>query len=96
MLIMNEIRKADLFYQILQGLPFCFVYVDDILISSPNLTSHLEHVRSVFDLLRLHGLSINPDKCTFAAPTVDYLGMRVSGSGWVPLVKQTRKVYSIS
>ena len=75
--------------QILQGLPYCFVYVDDILISSPDLTSHLEHVRNVFDLLRLHCLSINPDKCMFAAPTVDYLGMRVSGSGCVPLVKHT-------
>ena len=53
--------------QILQGLPYCFVYVDD----SPDLTSHLEHVRNVFDLLRLHCLSINPDKCMFAAPTVD-------------------------
>ena len=63
--------------------------MDDILISSPDLTSHLEHVQNVFDLLRLHCLSINPDKCMFAAPTVDYLGMRVSGSGCVPLVKHT-------
>ena len=59
--------------QILQGLPYCFVYVDDILISSPDLTSHLEHVQNVFDLLQLHCLSINPDKCMFAAPTVDTL-----------------------
>ena len=63
--------------------------MDDILISSPDLTSHLEHVQNVFDLLRLHGLSINPDKCMFAAPTVDYLAMRVSGSGCVPIVKHT-------
>ena len=75
--------------QICQGLPYCFVYVDDVLISSPDLVSHLEHVRRILDLLRLHGLSINPDKCVFAAPTVDYLGMRVSGSGCVPLVKHT-------
>ena len=57
------------------------VYVDDVLISSPDLVSHLEHVRSILDLLRVNGLSINPDKCTFAAPTVDYLGIRVSVSG---------------
>ena len=92
--------------KIVQGLPYCFVDVDDVLISSPDLISHLEHVRSVLDLLRLHGLSINPDKCVYAAPKVDYLGMRVSGSGCFPLVKhtqiifpsplQTRKVYSVS
>ena len=66
-----------------------FVYV---LIFSPDLESHLEHVRSVLDLLRFHGLSINPEKCVFAAPTVDYLGMRVSGSGCVPLVKHTEVI----
>ena len=31
----------------------------------------------------------NPDKCTFAVPEVDYLGMRVSGSGCIPLTKHT-------
>ena len=41
---------------IFQGLPYCFVYVDDVLISSPDLRSHLEDVRNVFDFLRLHGL----------------------------------------
>ena len=42
------------------------------------------------DLLRHQGLSINPDKCTFAAPLVDNLGMKVSGSGCFPLVKHTQ------
>ena len=51
--------------QILGDLPHCFVYVDDILISSPDIKSHLQHVLQVPDRLRLHGLSINPDKCVF-------------------------------
>ena len=75
--------------KLFQGLPYCFVAVDNVLISSPDLVSHLEHVQTVLDLLHLHGLSINPDKCLFAAPTVDFLGMRVSGSGCFPLVKHT-------
>ena len=75
--------------KLFQGLPYCFVFVDNVLISSPDLVSHLEHVQRVLDLLHLHGLSINPDKCLFAAPTVDYLGMRVSGSDCFPLVKHT-------
>jgi len=78
--------------QIFQGLPYCFLYVDDVLISSPDLVSHLEHVRSVLDLLRLHGLSINPEKCVYAAPKVDYLGMRLSGSGCFPLVNHTEMI----
>ena len=38
-------------YQIFQGLPCCFVYVDDILMFSSDLGSHLEHELRVFDLL---------------------------------------------
>ena len=63
--------------QILGDIPHCFVYVDDLLIASPDAESHLRHVRQVFDRLRLHGLSINPAKCEFAKPEVEYLGMRV-------------------
>ena len=38
-------------YQIFQGLPCCFVYVDDVLMYSSDLGSHLEHELRVFDLL---------------------------------------------
>ena len=75
--------------QILGDIPHCFVYVDDILVSSPDIKCHLQHVRQVLDRLRLHGLSINPDKCVFAAPSLKYLGMKVSAEGFVPLSKHT-------
>ena len=40
--------------QILRDLPHCFVYVDDILISSLDIKSHLQHVLQVLDRLHLH------------------------------------------
>ena len=75
--------------QILGDIPHCFIYVEDILISSPDIKSHLQHVRQVLDRLRLQSLSINPDKCVFAAPSIEYLGMKVSAEGCVPLSKHT-------
>ena len=30
--------------QILGNLSYCFIYIDDILIFSPNLTSHVQHI----------------------------------------------------
>ena len=34
---------------ILGDIPCCFVYIDDILIASPDAESHLLHVREVLD-----------------------------------------------
>ena len=36
--------------QILGNLPYCFVYIDDILVFSTDLTSHLQHFRDVLEL----------------------------------------------
>ena len=42
--------------QIFGDLPFCFVYVDDIFVFSKNISSHVSHLRDVFELCRQHGL----------------------------------------
>ena len=81
--------------QILGDIPHCFVYVDDLLIASPGAESHLHHVCQVFDCLRLHGLSINPAKCEFAKPEVEYRGMRVSSKGCFPLQKHTEVISTV-
>ena len=70
--------------QVLRGLPYCYVYIDDILIASPDLKTHLEHVRTILHRLHDHGLVINPSKCTFAALSVEFLGHIVSSSGIQP------------
>ena len=38
--------------EVLRGLPFAFGYLDDILIFSPNMDTHLKHVRQLFDRMR--------------------------------------------
>ena len=45
--------------QILGDLPFCFVYVDDILIFSPDEDTHKQNLRQVFELLRLHVFAVS-------------------------------------
>ena len=84
------LRNADCTFQrmkdqILGDIPHCFVYVDDMLIASPDLESHLCHVRQVLGQLRLLFLIINPTKCEIAKPEVEYNGMRVSSKGCFPL-----------
>ncbi len=65
-----------------------FVYLDDILVASPNRAQHLRDVTALFDRLEEHGLVINTAKCTFAVQEIDFLGHRVDRHGAVPLPKK--------
>ena len=71
--------------QILGHLPFCRVYIDDILIASENHREHREHLRSVLEVLRNNGLVTRRDKCIFGASTIEFLGHDISGDGIRPL-----------
>ena len=71
--------------QILRGLPFCYGYVDDLLIASANAKEHKEHLRQVFQRLSEYGILINPTKCVFGASSLEFLGYQVSGDGIRPL-----------
>ena len=71
--------------QIFGHLPYCRVYIDDILVASENHGEHREHLQSVLELLRKNGLVIRRDKCVFGASTVEFLGHDISGDGIRPL-----------
>jgi hypothetical protein len=76
-----------------RSFPFLFIYLDDLLIFSPN-QQHLIHLRQVFEVLASNGLRINPAKCTFAVPEVDCLGHRVTTSGLRPLASKVQPILS--
>ena len=50
---------------ILAGLPFIFIYLDDVLVASPDHASHRQHLREVLRLLQENGLTINLQKSVF-------------------------------
>ena len=39
--------------QIIGNLPYCFVYIDDILVFTPNLSSHVQHLHDILELCRV-------------------------------------------
>ena len=71
--------------QVLEGLNFVFGYLDDILIFSPDMEQHLEHVRTLFECLRAADLKLTKHKCSFLKAHVQYLGHYVSGQGLEPV-----------
>lgn len=79
---------------VLCDLPFLFVYLDDILVASTSQAEHVAHLRAFFQRLSQHGLIINPAKCQFGLPTIDFLGHRVTRYGAVPLPEKVEAIAS--
>lgn len=57
------------------------MYFDDILVFSHTVHQHLEHLRSVFMILRDQKLYVNGTKCCFLSSEVLFLGYLISGNG---------------
>ena len=60
---------------------FVQVFLDDILIFSPNIDEHLKHLQAVLTTLRKHQLFAKLSKCEFGLSSVTYLGHIVSDKG---------------
>ena len=80
---------------VLRGLPMVFVYLDDILVASPSLQLHAQHLRQVLSRLRDAGLSINPDKCVLGSSEVKFLGHKVSPQGIIPLPDKVEAIVAM-
>jgi RNase H-like domain found in reverse transcriptase/Reverse transcriptase (RNA-dependent DNA polymerase)/Integrase zinc binding domain len=78
--------------QVLRGLDYCFVYLDDVLVASSTMEEHLEQLEVVFSRLREAGLLLNREKCVFGQPVVEFLGHRVSAAGVAPLQSKVQAV----
>ena len=75
--------------EVLSGLTFAFGYLDDILVFSPDMETHLEHLRSLFIKLREADLKLKEIKCNFMKKHIQYLRHIISGKGITPLPKDT-------
>ena len=57
------------------------VFLDDILIYSPSLDTHVDHLIQDLDKLREHQLYMKLSKCSFAQLQLEYLGHIISVAG---------------
>ena len=71
---------------------FMVAYLDDILIYSPDLDTHAQHVRLVLTKLREYGLYAKYEKCVFEQPSVEFLGYIITCDG---ISMDQRKVAAI-
>ena len=78
--------------EVLSGLNFAFFYLDDVLVFSPDMVTHLQHLRCLFDKCRAVDLKFKEIKCNFLKKHIQYLGQIVSEEGITPLPE---KLFSI-
>ena len=78
--------------EVLRGLPFVFGYLDDILIFSPNIETHLQHIEILFQRLREAKLKLKEGKCNFLNKHVQYLGHLISGEGIEPVPEKLESI----
>ncbi|GFW59874.1 retrovirus-related Pol polyprotein from transposon opus [Trichonephila clavipes] len=79
-------------HEILRGLPFCFVYLDDILCYSENAEEHRSHLRTIFQRLSSYGLKLNISKCVFGVTELIFLGHFITPDGIKPLPDKVQAV----
>ena len=71
--------------EVTKGLPFCYAYIDDCLISSKSEVEHLQHLKLLFERFQEFGVVINVAKSVFGAPALSFLGYLVDSAGLQPL-----------
>lgn len=65
----------------LQGLPFAFDYIEDILVAIMNHAEHVFYIRQVLEHLEANYLIIRLDKRHFGLGTISFLEQKVSADG---------------
>ena len=78
--------------EVLRGLPFCFAYIDDLLIASPDAETHQQHLQQVLTRLQDYGVQVNVDKSVFGVPSITFLGHTVSLEGITPLQEKCESI----
>ncbi|KAJ8400314.1 hypothetical protein AAFF_G00396970 [Aldrovandia affinis] len=77
---------------VLRDVTFIFVYLDNILVTSECKAEHLSHLRTLYECLSQHGLIVNPAKCQFGLPSIDFLGHHITKNGTIPLPSKVAAV----
>ena len=66
---------------VLQGIPHCICYLDDILVTGRSHKEHLRNLEEVMSRLQKYGIRLKEDKCHFLHDSVEYLGHQVDAKG---------------
>ena len=82
--------------RVVDGIPNCSVYIDDVIIYDTVWEDHLNHVERLVSRLEEAGLVVNLSKCEFVKAEVQYLGYIVGHGRVVPPQAKIEAINSFS
>ena len=78
---------------ILQNCKHCVDnYVDDCIVFSDDMTSHIQDLRLVLGKLQAAGFTLRGSKCSFGTDTITHLGFKYTSSGVAPSPDKTKAI----
>ena len=88
----SGLAQAVAYFQclILKEVEFAFGNLDDVLVCSLYMGTHLHYLQIMFERLRKSVLKLKESKCDFLKAHIQYLGHLVSGQGRQPLSEKNR------
>ena len=78
--------------QVTSDFGFVFVYLDDVLIFSPDHDTHSTHLRKLLERFSEYSLTINLDKCKFGVSSLNYLGHHIDATGIKPIADKVQAI----
>ena len=93
MVLSEKSRPKSAYFQklvneVLSGLTFAYGYLDDILVYSPDMETHLEYLRQLFIKLREGDLKLKEVKCNFFKKHIQYLRHIILRKGITPMAEK--------
>ena len=78
--------------EVTRGLPFCFAYIDDLLVAISSKEEYLLHLAQLFKRLETYGVIINPAKCQLGVDSLDFLGHHIDSRGIRPIADKVQAI----
>jgi len=85
-------RLMDSILKDLIGKGLCFVYLDDIIIFGKTLLEHNQKMRIFLERIENAQLKLQPDKCEYLKPELQYLGHVITKDGVKPNPEKCKSV----
>jgi hypothetical protein len=71
---------------------FLYVFIDDVIVYSPDQETHMKHLELVFEACTKANLRLRLEKCQVAKSSVTYLGHEVGEAGIRPCEANVKKI----